>query len=55
MASIQARLRDTVGRWFGKELKVDAIRDLAPHFRRIRVSAPWLQGASIAPGDKLQS
>jgi NADPH-dependent ferric siderophore reductase len=54
MASFQRRLRDTVGRWFGKELKVDEVRDLTPHVRRIRASGAWLRGARVSPGDKLQ-
>lgn len=54
MASFQTRLRDTVGRWFGKALTVDEVRDLTPHFRRVRVSGSWLQSASVSPGDKLQ-
>jgi NADPH-dependent ferric siderophore reductase len=37
-----------------KELAVDDIRDVAPHFRRLRVSAPWLRTTTVAAGDKLQ-
>jgi NADPH-dependent ferric siderophore reductase len=54
MATLQTRIRDTVGRWLGKELTVDEVRDLGPHFRRLRVRAPWLQTARVAAGDKLQ-
>jgi ferric-chelate reductase (NADPH) len=54
MASFQTRFRDKIGQWFGKSLKVDEIRDLSPHFRRLRVSGPWLQSTSVSPGDKLQ-
>ena len=54
MPSFQTRLRDKVGQWFGKPLTVDEVRDLTPHFRRVRMSAPWLRSASVAAGDKLQ-
>lgn len=54
MASFQVRFRDKIGQLFGKELSVDQVRDVSPHFRRVRVSAPWLRAAAISPGDKLQ-
>lgn len=54
MTSFQARFRDKIGQLFGKELSVDQVRDLSPHFRRVRVSAPWLKTAAVSAGDKLQ-
>ncbi|HKP58639.1 MAG TPA: hypothetical protein VJV78_18060 [Polyangiales bacterium] len=54
MTSFQARFRDKIGQLFGKELSVDEVRDLSPHFRRVRISAPWLRTAAVSAGDKLQ-
>ena len=54
MASIGTVLRDKLSQIVFKALVVDEVRDLSPHFRRFRVSAPWLRGAAAAPGDKLQ-
>ena len=54
MASIGTVLRDKLSQIVFKALVVDEVRDLSPHFRRFRVSAPWLRGAACAPGDKLQ-
>ncbi|HTU58979.1 MAG TPA: hypothetical protein VMF89_11110 [Polyangiales bacterium] len=54
MASIGTVLRDKLSQIVFKALVVDEVRDLSPHFRRLRVSAPWLRGAAAAPGDKLQ-
>jgi NADPH-dependent ferric siderophore reductase len=54
MASISTVLRDKLSQIVFKALAIDEVRDLSPHFRRFRVSAPWLRGAACAPGDKLQ-
>jgi NADPH-dependent ferric siderophore reductase len=54
MASIKSFLRDTVGQLVFKELALDAVRDVSPHFRRLRVSGESLRGTACAPGDKLQ-
>lgn len=54
MASIRAVLRDKFSQLVFKPLTLDETRDLSPHFRRLRFSAPWLRDAGCAPGDKLQ-
>lgn len=54
MASFQARVRDTFSRLVFPEMTVNAVRDVSPHFRRVRVSGPGLQNVSVSAGDKLQ-
>jgi ferric-chelate reductase (NADPH) len=54
MASIGTVLRDKLSQIVFKALVIDEVRDLSLHFRRFRVSAPWLRGVAAAPGDKLQ-
>jgi NADPH-dependent ferric siderophore reductase len=54
MASIGTVLRDKLSQLVFKSLTVDEARDVSRHFRRFRVSAPWLREASCAAGDKLQ-
>lgn len=54
MASIRSVLRDKLSQIVFKALTIDEVRDLSPHFRRFRVSAPWLRTAGCAAGDKLQ-
>lgn len=54
MTSFQVRVRDTFSRLVFPELVVEEVRDVSPHFRRIRVSSAGLRSASVSPGDKLQ-
>ena len=54
MASIGTVLREKLSQIVFKALVVDEVRDLSPHFRRMRLSAPWLRTSGCAPGDKLQ-
>ena len=54
MASFSAVIRDKLSQIVFKALTLDEARDLSPHFRRLRFSAPWLRTAACAPGDKLQ-
>jgi NADPH-dependent ferric siderophore reductase len=54
MASFSAVIRDKFSKIVFKALTLDEARDVSPHFRRLRFSAPWLRGAGCAPGDKLQ-
>lgn len=54
MASISSVLRDKLSQLVFKALVIDEVDELSPHFRRLRVSAPWLRAAACAPGDKLQ-
>lgn len=54
MASISEVLRDKLSQLVFKQLTVEDVRDLSEHFRRVRVSAPWLREAACGAGDKLQ-
>jgi NADPH-dependent ferric siderophore reductase len=54
MANLGAVLRDKLSQIVFKALTVDEVHDVSAHFRRFRVSAPWLRDAGCAPGDKLQ-
>jgi len=54
MASLKSLLRNTLGQLVFKELAVDSVRDVSPHFRRIRVSGESLRAATCAAGDKIQ-
>lgn len=54
MASIATLLRDTVGQLVFKELAIERVRDVSPHFRRFTVAGDWLPQASWSAGDKLQ-
>ncbi|HET8937878.1 MAG TPA: siderophore-interacting protein [Polyangiales bacterium] len=54
MASFSAVVRDKLSQIVLKALTLDEARDVSPHFRRLRFSAPWLRTAACAPGDKLQ-
>ena len=54
MASLKSLINDKLGQWVFKELAIEAVRDLSPHYRRFHVTAPWLRDASWSAGDKLQ-
>jgi NADPH-dependent ferric siderophore reductase len=54
MASITARLRDTIAQLVFKECALDEVQDLSPRFRRFRISGESLRDKACAPGDKLQ-
>jgi NADPH-dependent ferric siderophore reductase len=54
VASIRALFRDTLAQLVFKELSVDDVRDVAPHFRRFRVSGESLRASGCAAGDKIQ-
>jgi len=54
MASVKAFLQDTLSKLAFKELTVEEVREVTPHFRRLRISADWLRTTSVAAGDKLQ-
>jgi NADPH-dependent ferric siderophore reductase len=47
-------LRNTLGQLVFKELSVDSVRDVSPHFRRVRVSGESLRAVTCAAGDKIQ-
>ena len=54
MASISEVLRDKLSQILFKPLTIAEVRDVSEHFRRVRLSAPWLRSASCTAGDKLQ-
>jgi NADPH-dependent ferric siderophore reductase len=54
MASLKAILRDSLAQLVFKEFSIDDIRDVSPHFRRLRVSGQSLRAGACAAGDKLQ-
>ncbi|MEY4577836.1 MAG: hypothetical protein RL701_2539 [Pseudomonadota bacterium] len=54
MASITALVRDKFSQIVFKELTVEVVRDVTPHFRRMRVAGDWVRAASCSAGDKLQ-
>jgi NADPH-dependent ferric siderophore reductase len=54
MASLKSLINEKVGQLFGKELAVESVRDLSPHFRRFHITGSWLRGATWSAGDKLQ-
>lgn len=54
MASLKAKLREGLAQLVFKELTIDHVRDVSPHFRRLRVSGPSLRAGNCAAGDKLQ-
>jgi ferric-chelate reductase (NADPH) len=54
MASLKSLIRDTVGQLVFKELAIEDVRDVSPHFRRLRVSGQSLRTAQCSAGDKVQ-
>ncbi|MET0387760.1 MAG: siderophore-interacting protein, partial [Polyangiales bacterium] len=55
MASIRSLLQDKVAKLVCKSFTFEEVRDVSPHFRRLRISSDALRtSSSVSAGDKVQ-